>query len=249
MRIALALFWSVAIGLSQVAPEDLLLTIRTTAPAFEPTDIPGLYARWKMTDLTTNVAVSSWVDSVSSINMAQATAGLRPTNETVGVRFGKFTNSRGLAAASAFNITNFSVWFSFKLNAAVSYGPLLVDSTWYSGFGEGYTASQPIFQFNGIFEHWATVTLANGSTYSMVYVMNNNNTMDFYTNAVKTATSCGVGTCNANWTPLQIMGRLDDTYYFDGWIREICIYTNYQMSLLQASNLFWYSTNKYGYGP
>ena len=243
----LAMLWCWC-GLAQMPPrvmQDMqeAYASKPAAPAGggqSPETISGLAYRWKHTTLDTNVAVSSWVDSISGIILTNETVATRPTNTALGVQF---SNAHMLSNSLPFFVTNFALWLSIKPTSANAYGAIIADE-------EGVTASViyqgaavPVtVQVGGRDLTPAGAPLASGQRYDVLLSVSNL-FAHVFTNGVLARTR-DISEAQTYYLMYK-MGQWSIAGYWEGYISEYCVWTNNFGIGTNALGLHNYSTAIY----
>jgi len=144
---------------------------------------------------------------------------------------------------------------NWKLGAGASFGGALLIILDRASLGEQYVLGKisnlSIIGFatgNKWWQMGASFGITTtGQWYDYLYAGTNFGSGSYksYTNGV-----AGPGTDYLNSGQPDWFGRLDYGGYYDGTVKELIVWTNVLgFTATQISNIHWYSTNTYNYGP
>jgi hypothetical protein len=214
-----------------------------------PYAVPGIYLWWNYQDALaqgTNVAMTNWVDRIQGLIFTNQTAGYRPTIETNGVKFDGsstfLTNiSPGVWLASSYSLifvvldwiytgNSRATYLCFNTNLAVGSRAYTLQNTW--NWEERVNSGS----FYDLGANGGIKTNVLFSLSSMNVLTNDM----FFTNGVRSRLGSTGGSQMFN----NLGGIIFSEWGFQGWIRDVIVYTNVFLDPLLITNLqYWASTN------
>lgn len=214
---------------------------------FTPRSLPGLGYWWVFSDMPTNINVTNWVDRIqSSVWTNKNTDASRPTNSSLGVHFKRSSQQ----------------WLTNELKAVFDTNSshfLILERTTAGGFQDildcKNTGDSELMMFNdNKLTWWGGAQQADGvpplSAFFDFCFMPSlaENKIRWYTNGLASNTNNSTA-IPANFCSWGWLGGIAFSGYFDGYIKEILIWTNRVLSSSEIAQLHTYYTNLYGYTP
>jgi hypothetical protein len=227
----------------------------------DPSGSNTLYARWTsgFSPTATNVTVwnsNPWIDCINSVLLRDVNNN-EVTNTAGGMQFGTGGLTNAPISLSTSNSTVLVV-FTRRAGSTPSvltclYGPYdMSDGTQGSTPGGFSIRESSSALYWGSFAVGGTVisgAIANNTTYDLLAIQNGSSLI-IQTNGVQSASLTKVPPLTG-W-PWRYAGhdRISAANIFDGWIKDIMIWTNAAAwTTTQSSNVHYYATNRYKYSP
>lgn len=199
-----------------------------------PSAISGLFVRLENSSIPSNAFIGSWTDSVSSVVYSQADDDLKPSNSSAGLYFSGDYLQDGASTTISIDYT---IWIACKPSGNLDSWGLVFGS---SVNGYGLQMYNRKFYAYGSGPNLISGVVSNELA-DVGYTMSNGEVQG-YTNGLAGPSDIYSRVSHM----IDAIGYDSSAEAYDGWIYEICVWTNRLLTAGEFSGLHVYRTNKYG---
>lgn len=206
---------------------------------------------WNFADLTVNAKVTNWVDrNMGSAFVNTLGNSTVPTNTANGVYFRKVSNQYLTNAGAVFKATNQSCshWVVVNRGTFNAWQNILDYTMDSMPYAIGFSANNKMYAIQTPNTREGPVVLTN-VWIDLLWVHHYpSNFLYFYTNGVIASGVSGEGQAvRPSWGVMG--GTTGSGQWFEGYIKEVAVFSNKWVTTDEAMKLHTYATNKYGYTP
>lgn len=256
-RIAL-LFFCLSVLIVSADRRGQLSQQRAPSSAWvDPSSSNTLYAWWVATDKPVSGTsqindTNPWIDRVKGILLQNGQNTLCVTNDIKGMTGGNAQHPLTNAPLSA--TTNSTVCVIVEVHGhagtQIIYTPYDFSDATQGATPGGIGIDANTFRWGTAFTGGPAIsgTISNSKIYDLI-LNQTNGTILVYTNGVQSVSLASRLPPSGGWPwYAAIHDSVSAVAGFDGWIKEILVWTN-SFSSLQFSNVHYYATNTYQYTP